>query len=330
MNILVTGGAGMIGSNLVKRLVAEGHHVSVADNLWRGKMRNLYHHASPVINLNKQFFRLDLRDYHNCLYCTRGMDLVIHLADIVAGINFVFENQRFLYRANILINSNVLEAALINKVKKYIYIGTACSYPAEKQSQIGAEPLTEADIYPANPESAYGWSKLMGEYETELASKESDVSVGILRLHNVYGSPCEIQPERSQVIPSLCRKAFNYPNEKFVVWGSGTQRRAFLHVTDAIDAIVKTIENGLGMGAIQIGPGKSHSIKEVAELISKVSGKHLAAEFDASRPEGDIDRVADYSKAKRLLNWKPTIPLETGIKTTYEWIASELEQREIG
>jgi len=330
MKILVTGGAGMIGSNLVKRLVTEGHNVSVVDNLWRGKVQNLYHHAFPVIDLKKQFFHLDLRDYHNCLHCTRDMDLVIHLADIVAGINFVFDNQRFLYRANILINSNVLEAVLINKVKKYIYIGTACSYPAEKQNQIGAKPLKEEDVYPANPESAYGWSKLMGEYEAELASKESDVSVGILRLHNVYGSPCEITPERSQVIPALCRKAFNYPNEKFVVWGSGTQRRAFLHVTDAVDSIVKTIDKGIGRGPIQIGPGESHSIKEIAELISRVSKKHLTAEYDTKQPEGDKDRVADYSKAKKLLNWKPTISLDTGIKTTYEWIANELEQREIG
>ena len=143
-----------------------------------------------------------------------GMDVVIHLADIVAGIGYVFKNQLFLYRANVVMNSNMLNAAIQNKVKKYIYVGTACSYPEEMQAELNPPPFKEEDAYPASPESAYGWSKLMGEYECELAQKEGNIEIGILRLHNVYGPPCEMSPEKSQVIPALCRKAINYPGRR--------------------------------------------------------------------------------------------------------------------
>ena len=318
----------MIGSNLVIRLVKDGHDVVVVDNLWRGAVDNLIINGAPVIDLEKCFHALDLRDYQNCLSCTKNVDLVIHLADIVAGINFVLSNEGFLFRSNILINSNVLNAVLSNNVEKYIYIGTACSYPLEKQNKLGAKPLIEDDVYPANPESAYGWSKLMGEYEAGLAQKENNLQIGILRLHNVYGAPCELTPERSQVIPALCRKAFNYPREDFIVWGSGLQRRAFLYVGDAIDSIVKMIDDGLGMGAIQIGPAESHSIKEVADLVIKASGKNIEPRFDLDKPEGDKDRVADYSKAKRLLNWTPTTNLDAGIEATYNWVANNLTHRD--
>ena len=118
--ILVTGVAGLIGSNLVKRLVNMGHEVFVADNLWRGKKENLQEYGHPVIDLDSRFHQVDLRDYENCIAISENIDLVIHLADIVAGINFVFANELFVYRANIVMNSHMLDAAITNKVKRYI------------------------------------------------------------------------------------------------------------------------------------------------------------------------------------------------------------------
>ena len=218
LKILITGGAGMIGSNLVK-LVLEKYKVFVADNLWRGKMEYLYTDGKMVIP-RKNFYKLDLRNHNNCLKVTNKMDIVIHLADVVAGINYVFSNESTLFRSNILINSNVLDACIKNRVKKYIYAGTACSYPKTKQMILNPPPFKEEDVYPAEPESSYGWSKLMGEYEAEIAFRSGLINIEILRLHNVYGYPCELDPSKSQVIPALCRKAIEYPNKKFV-WGSG-------------------------------------------------------------------------------------------------------------
>ena len=159
IKILVTGGAGMIGSNLVKRLVFEGYDVFVADNLWRGKKEYLLSDDKGTMVIpNKNFHKVDLRDYKNCLKVTKKMDVVVHLADVVAGINYVFSNESSLYRSNILINTNTLHACIANKVKKYIYAGTACSYPKSKQSFINPPPFKEDDVYPAEPESGYGWS----------------------------------------------------------------------------------------------------------------------------------------------------------------------------
>ena len=317
--ILVTGGAGLIGSNLVKRLVEMGKDVVVADNLWRGKLENLFKNGQQLIDLEKNFFELDLTERANCLAVSHNIDTVYHLADIVAGINFVFANQVFLYRANILMNTYMLDAAVKNKVKNYIYVGTACSFPKEKQANLFPPPFKEEDVYPAEPESAYGWSKLMGEYEAELARQEGLIDVGILRFHNVYGPPCELNPEKSQVIPALCRKAVLYPEEPFTVWGSGNQRRAFVHVDDIVDALVSTVDRGMNKGAIQIGPDKSFSIANIARMIVDISGKNIDIQFDTSKPEGDMDRTADWSKARQILNWSPKVSIETGLSSMYEW-----------
>ncbi len=106
-------------------------------------------------------------------------------------------------------------------------------------------------------------------------------------LHNVYGTPCDFSPERSQVIPSLIRKAVNYPNEDFVVWGSGLQGRAFLHVSDVVNGIILALEKGRGEGALQIGPSVCTSIKEIAESIVEISQKDIKIEYDLTKPEGD-------------------------------------------
>ena len=325
MKILITGGAGLIGSNVVNRLVSEGYDVFVADNLWRGKLENLQNPIRSNIDFDSKLFEVDLREYENCLIATKGMDVVVHLADIVAGINFVFANELFLYRSNILMNSHMLGAAIKNEVKQYIYVGTACSYPVEMQSELNPPPFKENDAYPANPESAYGWSKLMGEYECDLAQKEDKIDVGILRLHNVYGSPSDLSPEKSQVIPALCRKAINYPEEKFIVWGSGNQRRAFLYVDDVVDAIVATLDKGMNNGVIQIGPEKSHSIADIAERIARLSGKQIDIHFDPSKPEGDKDRTADSTKAREILGWQQKVSLDDGLQHTFTWASKYLK-----
>lgn len=317
--ILVTGGTGLIGSNLVKRLKGMGKEVVVVDNLWRGKLENMFENGQPVIDLEKNFFELDLRDYSNCLKVTQDIDIIYHLADVVAGINFVFANELFLWRANLLINTHILDAAIRNKVGKYIYVGTACSYPKSKQSYLNPPPFREEDAYPAEPESSYGWSKLMGEYEANLAHKTGALDVGILRLHNVYGAPCALDTDRSQVIPALCRKAIEYPENDFIVWGSGNQKRAFVYVDDVIDAFITVLEKGMGKGVIQIGPGESMSIAEIAERIVNISGKDIPIKFDPSRPEGDMDRTADWSKAKRILGWSQKVSIVEGLERTYGW-----------
>jgi len=325
--ILVTGGAGMIGSNLIKRLAKQGNEVFVIDNLWRGKLEYLNDETgNPVIPLETHFLNLDLSLPDVADVIMPQVEYVIHLADIVAGIDYVFNNQGSLFRQNNLINSNMITTARKFKlaVKGFIYVGTACSFPLTRQNSLNVIPLREEELYPALPESAYGWSKLMGQYETELLEKETGIPTCILMFHNVYGSPCDFG-ERSQVIPALIKKAINYPAEPFHVWGSGEQGRAFIHVDDIVDAICLALDKGLGKGTIQIGPSVCTSIKEIAESVVEISGKEIDIFYDTSKPEGDKARSADYSKAKAILGWEPKVSLKDGLKAQYNWIKSQIE-----
>ncbi len=327
--ILVTGGCGMIGSNLVKRLVKDGNDVYVIDNLWRGKLAYLNDETGePVIDLDSHFFNIDIaKDEEKVGNVVASVNYVIHLADIVAGIDYVFGNQGDLFRQNNLINTHLFHAvrkAGKSRIKGLIYVGTACSFPLTRQNSLDVIPLREEELFPAMPESAYGWSKLMGQLEIGFLEKETGIPCCTLMFHNVYGSPCDYG-ERSQVIPALIRKAINYPTEPFIVWGSGLQGRAFIHVNDIVDALCLALQKGWGHGWIQIGPSECTSIKEIAEKVVEISGKNIDIVFDTTKPEGDKARSADFSKAKAILGWEPKVGLEEGLREQYEWVKKSIE-----
>jgi len=327
-SILVTGGCGMIGSNLVKRLVKENWEVYVVDNLWRGKIEYLNDsNGKSVIDLNTHFFNRDLTIYEQAKDIVGKTDYVVHLADVVAGIDYVFKNQGELFRINNLINSNVFECcrqAGKGKIKGVMYVGTACSFPLTRQNSLEQLPLREEELFPAMPESAYGWSKLIGQLELEYMGKETRIPTSVLMFHNVYGAPADFG-ERSQVIPALIRKAINYPKEDFCVWGSGTQARAFIHVNDIVEAIIQALEKGFDCGPIQIGPAQCTSIKDIAQKVIEISRKDITPFYDISKPEGDKARCADYSKAKRILGWEPSVSLEDGLRELYDWIKQQID-----
>lgn len=324
--ILITGGAGMIGSNLVKRLVEYNYNIIVIDNLWRGKLDYLKdENGKYLIDIDKSFYNIDLAKESIPEAIIESVDYVYHLADIVAGIDYVFNNQGIIFRENLLINSNTINSVRNSKhkIKGFIYVGTACSFPLTRQNSLNVIPLHEDELYPALPESGYGWSKLMGQYETDLLEKETGIPCSTLMFHNVYGSPCDFG-ERSQVIPALIRKAVEFPNHEFVVWGSGSQGRAFVHVDDIVDALILTKEKGLGKGVIQIGPGICTSIKEIAETIVEISQKDISIKYDTSKPEGDKARSADFSKATAVLGWYPKTNLTEGLRKQYQWISKQI------
>lgn len=330
--ILVTGGAGFIGSWLVEALCRLGSDVYVVDNLWRGSLENLRKEDGTCwIQPSDHFLLGDLRDYHVALSaCLKAKpDIVYHLADIVAGIDFVFGNEPFLFRSNILINTNTFSAVKEAGIGSIIYVGTACSYPKVLQKKPGGIPLLEEQIYPAEPESAYGWSKLMGEYEATLLAEDANLQTGILRLHNVYGPRSILSVKRSQVIPSLIRKAIRYPDEEFIVWGTGKQARDFVFVGDVVDALLRLPLKGMCQGPIQIGTAKETTIAEVASIIVKISGKQIPIYFDTEKPEGDGGRSGNFEKAKRILGWDVFTPLEAGLKETYDWANLQIMEHRV-
>ena len=325
---VITGGAGFIGSHLVKALRTAGIHASqikVLDNLWRGQLTNLqYDDGSWAINATADFCAMDLRNEQDTMRYIRGADYIYHLADIVAGVAYVFSHQEAVFHDNLLINTYTLQASKINRIPNYIYVGTACSFPKGLQEGPGIHALKEEQTYPAEPESAYGWSKLMGEYEAELAMEPGIFNVGLLRFHNVYGPFSDYSLKSSQAIPSLIRKALAYPSEPYIVWGSGNQYRDFVFVDDIVEALLLVKDKGMNKGPIQLGSKHATTIldlaTEVGDIVGKRTGQLIPIEFDIRQPEGDRGRIAAGYRAEQILGWKPTVSLRQGLETTVDWM----------
>jgi nucleoside-diphosphate-sugar epimerase len=327
MKVCITGGAGMIGSTLLNKLVALGNDVIIIDNFWRGKKENIDN--IPNWDYNKSFYNIDLSDPTNENHIINALqfcDVVIHLADIVAGIGYVFKNQYEIFKVNNQINSNLFNDCAKSGIKKILYAGTACSFPKDLQMSLTAV-LKEEQLFPAEPESAYGWSKLMGTLELQYMAEKFNIDVTTLMLHNVYGPNCDLDPKRSQVIPSIIKKMIELnPGEELQVWGSGNQGRAFIHVDDIANAFILALNKADLPKIIQIGPSYCTSIKElVLTLKDKILKKDIAIFYDTTKPEGDLGRCADYSLANKTLGWEPLVNLEIGLMTTTNWIEKQLK-----
>ena len=317
MNILITGGCGFIGTNLALKLSKyKKNKIKILDNLWRGNKK----YTDNIKNIDIVLGDLTCNSF--CLDHIKDVDVVYHLAEIVSGVNFAFNNQSFIFRQNIIINSNVLNACVTNKIKNYIYVGTACSYPKKNQHKRGLNYFKEEDIHPLTPETSYGMSKYLGEYECDLI-KGSDMNIGILRLHNVFGPYSSYDDKTSQVIPALIKK-IEQDNDSIEIWGSGKQYRDFVYVDDVVDALILVLEKGMNKGVIQIGTGNPTPIQTVAELLVKFNGKNKKIKNDLTKPEGDFGRLAIIEKANNILGWYPKVTFNEGLKRTYEWMKNDM------
>ena len=326
--ICITGGAGMIGSHLLKKLVTDGYHVVVIDNLWRGKLS--YIEEIEGFNVNRDFHNLDLSDPKNkpdVIHILEGCFAVFHLADIVAGIEYVFNNQYDIFKINNEINSLVFSCCELASVNKIIYAGTVCSFPKDCQMSLDSV-LREEMLFPAEPESAYGWSKLMGTLELNYLSEKSNSKIEstTIMFHNVYGPNCDIDPSRSQVIPSIIRRIYELKDgETLTVWGNGEQGRAFIHVDDVVNGLVLALNKSHLPNIIQIGPSKCTSINELTGiLLREVFHKEVVVHHDLTKPHGDLGRYADYSLAQKVLGWEPRVDIVSGLRQTADWILDRL------
>lgn len=321
--VYVTGAAGMIGSSICRALVARGDQVVGIDNLWRGTLANMDElRRAP----NFQFRHADIasdRDWYT------GLDAdstLIHTADIVGGIAYVFSNEWRVFQTNLLINTQIARVVHDVQPRQLVYLGTACSYPQGLQRSVESV-LRESQKFPADPESGYGWSKLIGEIEFGLAVKGTRTRLTVLDLHNVYGWPCTYKDQTAQVIPSLVHRALTTTTGKLTVWGDGTQGRAFIHVRDVVDGVVRSLAYTGAERTFMLGPDRCTTIRELAELIQQHPKVKIdAIEFDTSKPTGDIGRYADSSRARAELGWQITVPFKTGLYEVIDAIAADLSR----
>jgi len=311
--VLVTGGGGFIGSHLVERLLEHGAKVRVA-----GRSEKPHNLISCFEEIN--YVRADLSRMRNCLKVIRGMDVVFHLASKVAGIEYNFSHPAEMFKANTSLNLTMLEASRIEHVERYLCTSSTCVYP-----RYCKVPTLETDGFKDDPEPTvlgYGWAKRIAELQARLYTMEYGMRIAIIRPTNAYGPRDDFSPETSHVIPSLLKKVYE-SNDVITVWGSGNQTRSFIYVEDLARAMIDVIEKNAIADPINIGTEEEIAIKDLANLIIKLSGKDRLVKFDLSKPEGQPRKFADIAKAKGKINWRPNFTLKEGLKKTIEWYNSQ-------
>lgn len=291
MRILVTGGAGFIGSHLVDALVARGDEVVVIDNLSSGKQEH--------INPTAQFFQKDIRDFNVISPFFRGVDAVFHLAAL-ASVPLSHERPEDSYDHNVNGTLNVLQASHDAETKKVIF-ASSCAVYGENGSVVQRE---DAVVKPASP---YAVHKLAGERYCDDFSKDGNAQAVALRFFNVYGSWRQ-NPigGYAGVIPAF--RAKKRAGKPLVIFGDGTQTRDFVHWQDVVLAMLRAAERNIPFQSpINIGSGIGTSVNEIADIFG---GDRV---YEEAR-SGDVKHViADIAKAKQILGWAPAIELREGL-----------------
>jgi GDP-D-mannose 3',5'-epimerase len=322
-NILITGGAGFIGSHFVKRMVNKGYNVTVIDNLERGKLEFIQDILDKIT-----FVQADLRDFQAVESCFKNQDCVVHLASKVGGIGTYLSKPYEVMNSNITIDSNVLKGIIENKIEKYFYASSAHIYPKELQTIPNSPLIEETQAYPSNPELTYGWAKLIGEISLESAVKEHPfLKAAIARFIGIYGPNQDFGLDTGSVIPVFSHRAIKYPEIPFNVWGTGKETRSYCFIEDTLDCMELMIDkmNDLELvGPLNVGKEERISIKKISDIVVKTSNKDINVEFDTSKDTVIWGQWCSCQKAKNILGWEAKTTLEEGIKVVYNDIKNRL------
>jgi nucleoside-diphosphate-sugar epimerase len=317
---LVTGAGGFIGGHLVSNLLDDGHEVVCADIKPLDKWLQIF-------DSNKNF-SVDLKDYNNCLEVTKGVDFIYNMACNMGGMGFI-ENNKTECMLSVLINTNLLRACLINRIKKYFFSSSACVYNIEKQKNNFIEGLKETDAYPAMPEDGYGWEKLFSERMCRHFYEDYKLETRVARYHNVYGPFGTFDGGREKAPAALCRKFINAKNsgEKIIdVWGDGEQTRSFLYIDDCIKGTKKLFESNCSE-VLNIGSEEQVSINQMIEIIEEISSYSVKKNYQLNKPKGVTGRSSNNDLVKQKLAWNFETSLKLGLKITYKWIEEEMAKK---
>ena len=310
MRVLICGGGGFVGSHLAKKLYEDGHFVRVVDIKYDNYLKDRYYSQKAV---------LDLRILSNCYEAVMGVDHVYNLAANMGGIGYITAVNAEVMRDNVLINTNMLEAARIAGIKRYFYSSSACVYNVYKQTTPDAPALKESDDIPAAPNEMYGWEKLFTEQMAMAYEKDYGLPVRIARFHNIYGRGT-YEGGREKAPAALCRKVAKAKNQDVLeIWGDGTATRSFCYIDDCVRGVIMLMKSEYNK-PINIGSDRLVTIDALADIIIGISGKKLTKTYLPAMPEGVKGRNADLTLVKQVLGWEPVVPLEVGLAETYKWI----------
>lgn len=300
--ILVTGGAGFLGSFLVEKLVGRGVR---EENIRIPRSKSV-----------------DLRRWENCVKAVKDTDIVIHLAARVGGIGYNQTYAASLFYDNAIMGIQMMEAAREEAVQKFVALGTVCAYP-----KFAAVPFREEDLwngYPEETNAPYGLAKKMLLVQSQAYRRQYGFNAIFLLPVNLYGPGDNFDLESSHVIPALIRKfteAVRDNRREVEVWGTGEVSREFLYVEDAAEAIVLAAERYNKPEPVNIGAGFEIKIKDLVKLIAELTAFDGDIRWDTRRPDGQPRRRLDVSRAKEEFGFEAKVDFREGLKKTIEWYA---------
>ncbi len=316
--VLVTGAGGFIGHHLVSFLKKRGYWVRGVDV------------KEPEFAPTEadEFLLLDLRRWENCLAATAGVEHVYALAADMGGMGFISSHHAQILHNNILINVHTMEAARQNGVKRYLYTSSACVYPEYKQMDADVTPLKEEDVFPAQPQDAYGWEKLITEQLAKHYHEDYGMETRTVRFHNIFGPLGSWEGGREKAPAAMCRKvavAKLTGNPEVEVWGDGEQTRSFCYIDDCTTGIYKLMMSDFA-DPINLGQDRMVTINELVDIVADAAGITVVKKH-VDGPQGVRGRNSDNSLLRRVLGWEPEISLEEGLAITYAWIEEQVKEK---
>lgn len=269
----------------------------------------------------------DLRNLDETLKAFDGANYIIHIAGITGGIEFTRLNQGSIYYDNIMMNTNVLHAAHLLKIKKVISVGTVCSYP-----KFAKVPFKESEIWDGYPEevnSHYGMAKKMLIVQGEAYKNQYGLNSQVLLFTNLYGPGDHFDKNRSHVAPALIvkfKEAIKNGDKQVILWGDGTPTRDLLYVEDAAQSLICALQADSDASPLNVGSGIEVSIKELADTIHEIIGGNFELIWDTSKPNGQPRRILDTSLTEKEIGFKAKFTLKEGLRETIKWYENQLNQ----
>ena len=303
-SVLVTGGNGFLGSRIVSVLKKKG-------------VKNILAPHSKEI---------DLRLRENCSNITKNIDVVFHTAAKVGGIGLNQEKPGELFYDNLMMGTNLMEESRKNGVKKFIALGTICSYP-----KFTPVPFNEENIwngYPEETNAPYGLAKKMLLVQSQAYYQQYNFNSIVVFPTNLYGPNDNFEENSSHVIPALIKKIFfakKTGKKNIPVWGDGSPSRDFLYVEDAAEAIILAAEKYSKQDPINLGTGEEVTIKELVDKIQKIMNSNLEIEWEADKPNGQPRRCVSFERAKNEIGFFPKMSLDEGLRRTINWYKSQID-----
>ena len=316
--VLVTGAGGFIGNHLVTRLKREGYWVRGVD-IKKPEF-------SPTAA--DEFELLDLRRWNNCVQATRGVDQVYALAADMGGMGFITTHHAQILHNNALINIHTLDAARINCVERYLFTSSACVYPEFLQEETDVKPLKEEDAYPAEPQDAYGWEKLITERLCTHYREDYGLDTRVVRFHNIFGPLGTWEGGREKAPAAFCRKVAVVKltgNPEIEIWGDGEQTRSFCYIDDCVTGIYKLMQSDY-REPLNLGQDRMITINELVDMIAEIAEVSVVKKH-VPGPQGVRGRNSDNTRLRQVLGWEPGVPLEEGLARTYAWVEGLVKAR---